>query len=173
MAVQQNKKSVARRGNRRAHDFLKNPPTAVEATTGEVHRRHHISPTGFYRARRSSRRSRTNKSAPNKPVRFCSVNEPRARCRAHPTVKVLFAKGFSLTSGSLEGQELLKEAAGAIRKEGDPEVGPLFHACRIRLKSWLMFRSRMAQMSYAVWLKKRTSNAGFKSVRSNVHATCL
>ena len=43
MAVQQNKKSVARRGNRRAHDFLKNPPTAVEATTGEVHRRHHIS----------------------------------------------------------------------------------------------------------------------------------
>ena len=42
-------------------------------------------------------------------------------------MKVLFAKGFSLTSGSLEGQELLKEAAGAIRKEGDPEVGPLFH----------------------------------------------
>ena len=68
-------------------------------------------------------------------------------------MKVLFAKGFSLTSGSLEGQELLKEAAGAIRKEGDPEVGPLFHVCRIRLKSWLMFRSRMAQMSYAVWLK--------------------
>lgn len=68
-------------------------------------------------------------------------------------MKVLFAKGFSLTSGSLEGQELLKEAAGAIRKEGDPGVGPLFHVCRIRLKSWLMFRSRMAQMSYAVWLK--------------------
>ena len=41
-------------------------------------------------------------------------------------MKVLFAKGFSLTSGSLEGQELLTEAAGAIRKEGDPEVGPLF-----------------------------------------------
>jgi large subunit ribosomal protein L32 len=48
MAVQQNKKSVARRGNRRAHDFL----TAVEATTGEVHRRHHISPTGFYRGKK-------------------------------------------------------------------------------------------------------------------------
>ena len=40
-------------------------------------------------------------------------------------MKVLFAKGFSLTSGSLEGQELLKEAAGAIRKEGDPEVSYL------------------------------------------------
>lgn len=52
MAVQQNKKSVARRGNRRAHDFLKNPPTAVEAVTGEVHRRHHISPTGFYRGKK-------------------------------------------------------------------------------------------------------------------------
>ena len=158
MAVQQNKKSVARRGNRR-------PAKSIAVITSA--RRASIA------ARRSSRRSRTNKSAPNKPVRFCSVNEPRARCRAHPTVKVLFAKGFSLTSGSLEGQELLKEAAGAIRKEGDPEVGPLFHVCRIRLKSWLMFRSRMAQMSYAVWLKKRTSNAGFKSVRSNVHATCL
>ena len=33
-------------------DFLKNPPTAVEATTGEVHRRHHISPTGFYRGKK-------------------------------------------------------------------------------------------------------------------------
>ena len=46
MAVQQNKKSTNKRGNHRAHDFLTNPPTAIEATTGEVHRRHHISPTG-------------------------------------------------------------------------------------------------------------------------------
>ena len=29
MAVQQNKKSPAKRGNHRAHDFLKNPPLAV------------------------------------------------------------------------------------------------------------------------------------------------
>ena len=43
MAVQQNKKSTARRGNRRAHDFLSNPALAVEPTTGEVTRRHHIS----------------------------------------------------------------------------------------------------------------------------------
>ena len=34
------------------HDFLTNPPTAIEATTGEVHRRHHISPTGFYRGKK-------------------------------------------------------------------------------------------------------------------------
>ena len=52
MAVQQNKKSTSKRGNHRAHDFLTNPPTAVEATTGEVHRRHHISPTGFYRGKK-------------------------------------------------------------------------------------------------------------------------
>ena len=52
MAVQQNKKSTSRRGNHRSHDFLENPPVAVEATTGEVHRRHHISPTGFYRGKK-------------------------------------------------------------------------------------------------------------------------
>lgn len=52
MAVQQNKKSTSKRGNHRAHDFLTNPPVAVEPTTGETHRRHHISPTGFYRGKK-------------------------------------------------------------------------------------------------------------------------
>ncbi len=51
MAVQQNKKSPSRRGNRRAHDFLTAPATAVEPTSGEVHRRHHISPNGYYRGK--------------------------------------------------------------------------------------------------------------------------
>ena len=46
MAVQQNKKSPSKRGMHRAHDFLTNPPTAVEPTTGETHLRHHISPSG-------------------------------------------------------------------------------------------------------------------------------
>ena len=49
MAVQQNKKSTS---NHRAHDFLSNPATAVEPGTGEVHRRHHISPNGFYRGKK-------------------------------------------------------------------------------------------------------------------------
>ena len=51
MAVQQNKKSTNKRGN---HHVLTTPtpPTAIEATTGEVHRRHHISPTGFYRGKK-------------------------------------------------------------------------------------------------------------------------
>ncbi len=52
MAVQQNKKSPSKRGNHRSHDFLKNPPTAIEPNTGELHLRHHISPNGFYRGRK-------------------------------------------------------------------------------------------------------------------------
>ena len=52
MAVQQNKKSPSKRNMHRAHDFLTNPALAVEPTTGEVHRRHHISPNGFYRGQK-------------------------------------------------------------------------------------------------------------------------
>jgi large subunit ribosomal protein L32 len=52
MAVQQNKVTPSRRGMRRAHDALKNPPLSVEPTTGETHRRHHISPDGYYRGRK-------------------------------------------------------------------------------------------------------------------------
>jgi len=52
MAVQQNKKSASRRGMHRAHDFLGKPPLAVEPTTGEVHQRHHISPSGYYRGKK-------------------------------------------------------------------------------------------------------------------------
>ncbi|MBP7080989.1 MAG: 50S ribosomal protein L32 [Rhodocyclaceae bacterium] len=52
MAVQQNKKSPSKRGMHRSHDFLVNPPLAVEATTGEVHLRHHISPSGVYRGKK-------------------------------------------------------------------------------------------------------------------------
>ena len=52
MAVQQNKKSPSKRGMHRSHDFLVNPSTAVEASTGEQQLRHHISPTGFYRGRK-------------------------------------------------------------------------------------------------------------------------
>ena len=52
MAVQQNKKSPSKRGMHRAHDFLSGPAIAVEPTTGEIHRRHHISPSGFYKSKR-------------------------------------------------------------------------------------------------------------------------
>jgi large subunit ribosomal protein L32 len=52
MAVQQNKKSPSKRGMHRAHDFLPKPPLAVEPVSGEVHLRHHISPSGYYRGRK-------------------------------------------------------------------------------------------------------------------------
>lgn len=52
MAVQQNKKSPSKRGMHRSHDHLEKPALAVEPTTGEVHLRHHISPTGFYRGKK-------------------------------------------------------------------------------------------------------------------------
>lgn len=52
MAVQQGKKSPSRRGMHRSHDFLVPPPLAIEPTTGEVHLRHHISPTGYYRGKK-------------------------------------------------------------------------------------------------------------------------
>ena len=52
MAVQQNKKSPSKRCMHRSHDFLRSPSLAVEPTTGEVHLRHHISPTGYYRGKK-------------------------------------------------------------------------------------------------------------------------
>ena len=55
MAVQQNKKSASRRGTHRSHDFLTNPPLAVEPVSGEVHLRHHISPSGYYRGKKVTR----------------------------------------------------------------------------------------------------------------------
>jgi len=52
MAVQQNRKTPSKRGMRRAHDRLSGPTLSADPTTGEVHRRHHVSPDGFYRGKR-------------------------------------------------------------------------------------------------------------------------
>jgi large subunit ribosomal protein L32 len=49
MAVQQNKKSRSKRDMRRAHDALTGPTLSVDATSGEKHLRHHVTPDGFYR----------------------------------------------------------------------------------------------------------------------------
>jgi large subunit ribosomal protein L32 len=51
MAVQQNRKTPSKRGMRRAHDKLTVAAMSIEPTTGEVHRRHHISPDGYYRGK--------------------------------------------------------------------------------------------------------------------------
>lgn len=52
MAVQQNRKTRSKRGMRRSHDALSAPALATDPTTGEVHRRHHVSPDGFYRGKK-------------------------------------------------------------------------------------------------------------------------
>ncbi len=52
MAVQQNKKTRSRRGMRRSHDALTTAALSVDETTGEVHRRHHMTADGFYRGRK-------------------------------------------------------------------------------------------------------------------------
>ncbi|HLR86700.1 MAG TPA: 50S ribosomal protein L32 [Wenzhouxiangella sp.] len=51
MAVQKSRKSPSRRGMRRSHDRLTGPTLSEEQTTGEIHRRHHVSAEGFYRGR--------------------------------------------------------------------------------------------------------------------------
>lgn len=52
MAVQQNKKSRSRRDMRRSHDALSKPAISIEPTSGETHRRHHVSADGFYRGKK-------------------------------------------------------------------------------------------------------------------------
>ena len=52
MAVQQNRKTPSKRGMRRLHDALKGETLSIEPTTGEVHRRHHVSADGYYKGRK-------------------------------------------------------------------------------------------------------------------------
>lgn len=52
MAVQQNKKSRSRRDMRRSHDALGMPTLSVDQTTGETHRRHHMTADGYYKGRK-------------------------------------------------------------------------------------------------------------------------
>ncbi len=53
MAVQQNRKTRSKRGMRRAHDALRGATLSVDPTTGEIHRRHHVTPDGYYRGRQA------------------------------------------------------------------------------------------------------------------------
>ena len=51
MAVQKSKVTRSRRGMRRSHDGLTTTALSVDAATGETHRRHHVSPDGYYKGR--------------------------------------------------------------------------------------------------------------------------
>lgn len=52
MAVGQARMTRSRRGMRRSHDALSGPALATDTTTGEVHRRHHVTKDGFYKGRK-------------------------------------------------------------------------------------------------------------------------
>ena len=54
MAVQKNRKTRSKRGMRRSHDAVDTNTIALstDATTGETHRRHHVSADGFYRGKK-------------------------------------------------------------------------------------------------------------------------
>lgn len=51
MAVQKSRRTRSTRGQRRSHDSLTAPTLSVDQTTGETHRRHHMTPDGYYRGR--------------------------------------------------------------------------------------------------------------------------
>lgn len=59
MAVQKSRVTRSRRGMRRSHDGLSKPTLAVDTATGETHRRHHISPEGYYKGRKVIDKSAT------------------------------------------------------------------------------------------------------------------
>lgn len=52
MAVAKSRRTPSTRGMRRAHDKLKPAQLATDPTTGEVHRRHHVTSEGYYRGRK-------------------------------------------------------------------------------------------------------------------------
>ncbi|MDX1608760.1 MAG: 50S ribosomal protein L32 [Halofilum sp. (in: g-proteobacteria)] len=52
MAVQKSRKTPSKRGMRRAHDALRGPTLSTDPTTGELHRRHHVTAEGYYRGRK-------------------------------------------------------------------------------------------------------------------------
>ena len=51
MAVQKNRTTPSKRGMRRSHDRLKKAALSEDPTTGEIHRRHHVSTDGYYRGK--------------------------------------------------------------------------------------------------------------------------
>ncbi len=52
MAVQQNKVTRSRRNKRRTHDSLREPTLSTDQVSGEIHRRHHVTPDGFFKGRK-------------------------------------------------------------------------------------------------------------------------
>ena len=53
MAVQKSKVTRSKRNKRRTHDSLSGPTLSIDKTTGEVHRRHHVTADGFYKGKKA------------------------------------------------------------------------------------------------------------------------
>ena len=51
MAVHKSRKTRSCRGMRRSHDSLESPTLSIDSTTGETHRRHHLTKDGYYRGK--------------------------------------------------------------------------------------------------------------------------
>jgi len=51
MAVQKSRVTPSRRGARRSHSALTPPAITIDMATGETHRRHHVTPDGYYKGR--------------------------------------------------------------------------------------------------------------------------
>jgi len=51
MAVQKSRRTRSTRGMRRSHDKLEASCLSVDKETGEMHKRHHVTPNGYYRGR--------------------------------------------------------------------------------------------------------------------------
>lgn len=52
MAVQKSRVTPSKRGMRRSHDAITKPTLSIDKTSGETHRRHHVSADGHYRGKK-------------------------------------------------------------------------------------------------------------------------
>ncbi len=52
MAVAKSRRTPSTRGMRRAHDSLQTVQLSTDPTSGEVHRRHHVTKDGYYRGKK-------------------------------------------------------------------------------------------------------------------------
>lgn len=57
MAVQKSRKTPSKRDMRRAHDALKPSALSIDPTSGELHRRHHLTAGGYYRGKKMVHRA--------------------------------------------------------------------------------------------------------------------
>ena len=51
MAVQKSRVSRSKRNKRRTHDNLTEPTLSTDSVTGELHRRHHVTASGYYKGK--------------------------------------------------------------------------------------------------------------------------